>query len=180
MDGEDCCERFSQEGEILGARPYKLPSSSLAAESYKSRPTPSAPRAPVHRGILVHLRCFKIFVSQFIRQTKLLVRLILCGPTDVGLVISCVRENVVGLPVFLDQGHFARRKCLEFLLLRGSAGDDYFEARGDQKVLFVLRLRASAAHCQCEKRKGADKTESGELGVSWYFHSCRLVGDMIG
>src|SRR5271165_979106 len=130
------------------AEEHSLPSSSSTAESYPSRPTPSAPRAPVHRCILVHLCGFKIFVSQFIRQTKLLVSLILCGTTHVGLVVSCVRENVVGLPVFLDQGYVVRRKCLEFLLLRGSVGGDHFEARGDEKILFALRLRAGAAHCQ--------------------------------
>src|SRR5260370_15464811 len=116
--------------------------------SHPSPRTPSAPRASVHRCILVHLRGFKIFVSQFIRQTELLVSLILCWTAHVGLVVSCVRKHVVGLPVFLDQGHFASRKCLEFLLLCGSAGDNHFEASGDQQVLFALRLRAGAACCQ--------------------------------
>jgi len=51
---------------------------------------------------------------------------------------------------------------LEFLLLRGSAGDYHFEAGSDQKILFVLGLRASAARCQYEKREGTDKTESSE------------------
>ena len=46
--------------------------------------------------------------------------MILFWTTHVGLVVSWVLENVVGLPRFLDQGHFASRKCLEFLLLRGS------------------------------------------------------------
>src|SRR5208337_5296757 len=89
--------------------------------SHPSPRTPSAPRAPVHRCILVHLRGFKIFVSQFIRQTKLFVSLILFWTTHVGLIVSCVRKHVVGFPFFLDQGHVVRRKCLEFLLLRGSA-----------------------------------------------------------
>ena len=47
---------------------------------------------------------FKIFVSQLIGQTKLPVSLILFWTTYVGLVVGCVRENVVGLSVFLDQG----------------------------------------------------------------------------
>src|SRR5260221_13042538 len=146
-DGECRREGFRKVSAIWGAgRPGSLTSSSLA-QSNPSRSTPSAPRTPVHRCILVHLRGFKIFVSQFIRQTKLLVSLILCWTTNVGLVVSCVRENVIGLSVFLDQGHFASRKCFEFLLLRGGAGNDHFEARGDQKVLFVLRLHAGAAHC---------------------------------
>src|SRR5712671_4223137 len=135
------------------AHPGSLTSSSLA-QSYPSRPTPSAPRTPVHRCILVHLRGFKIFVSQFIRQTKLLVSLILCWTTNVSLVVSCVRKHVVGLPVFLDQGHFVSRKCLKFLFLCGGAGDDHFEARGDEKVLFILRLHAGAAQCQHQKREG--------------------------
>src|SRR5260370_42214057 len=69
----------------------------LLSQPYPAGPTPSAPPAPVHRCILVHLRGFKIFVSQFIRQTKLLVSLILCWTTNVSLVVSCVRQNVIGL-----------------------------------------------------------------------------------
>src|SRR5260221_12198812 len=118
--------------------------------SHSSPRTPSSPRAPAHRCILVHLRCFKIFVSQFIRQTKLLVSLILFWTTHVGLVVSCIRKNVVGLPLSLDQGYVVRRKCLEFLLLGGSVRGDHFEARGDQKVLFVLRLRLHAGTARCQ------------------------------
>jgi hypothetical protein len=63
--------------------------------SHPSPRTPSAPRAQVHRCLLVHLSGFKIFVSQFVHQTELLVSLILCWITHVGLVISCVWENVI-------------------------------------------------------------------------------------
>jgi hypothetical protein len=94
-------------------------------------PQPSAPRAPVHRCILVHLRGFKISVSQFICQTELLVSLILGWTTNVGLVVHCVRKHVVGLSFFWDQSHFAGWKCLQFLCLCGGGRDDHFEARGD-------------------------------------------------
>src|SRR5260370_37417988 len=117
-------------------------------QSYAS--TPSSPCAPAHRCILVHLRCFKIFVSQFIRQTKLFVSLILFWTTHVGLVVSCIRKNVVGLPLCLDQGYVVGRKCLEFLLLGGSVRGDRFEASGDQKVLFALRLRLHASTARCQ------------------------------
>ena len=66
--------------------------------------------------------------------------MVLVWTTHVGLAVSCVRENVVDLPVFLNQAHFTSRECLELLLLGGSLWNDNFEARGDQQVLFVLRL----------------------------------------
>jgi hypothetical protein len=98
--------------------------------------------------------------------------LILFWTTHVGLVISCVRENVVGLPVFLDQGYVVSRKCLEFLLLRGSVRDDHFEARSDQEVLFALRLdvfrasRMSDELRDSEERMGlAAKAANGCLPV---------------
>src|SRR5258707_8579175 len=130
-------------------------------------PTHPGPPHPPHEPQSIDASWFISAASRFslanlFAKRSYFVSLILCWTTHVGLVVSCVRENVIGHPVFLDQGHFARRKCLEFLLLRGSAGDDYFEASGDQKVLFVLCLRASAAHCQCEKRKDGDETESGD------------------
>jgi len=62
-------------------------------------------------------------------ELKLLVSLALARATHVGLVVSCVRENVVDLPVLLNQANFTCRKCLELLLLGGSLWNDNFEAR---------------------------------------------------
>src|ERR1700722_3361464 len=116
-------------------------------ESRSSR-GPPAPGAPVHRWIPVHLRFLKIFLRQFVSQTKLLVSLILGGTAPVGLIVRSVRKNIIALPVLLDQCHFVRRKGFEFLLLSVSAGDDDLESGGDQKIFFVLHLslRAGAAH----------------------------------
>src|SRR5258707_13925613 len=56
---------------------------SILSPSNPSRPTPSAPRPPVHPCILVHLRGFNIFVTQVIRQPKLLERFVLSWTTQV-------------------------------------------------------------------------------------------------
>src|SRR6266566_9399965 len=79
---------------------------------------PSAPRTPLHGCVLVHLSGFEILVRNVICGAKLLVSLVLLRSTDIGLVMCRVRENVVGSPVSVDHGHFARRKVLELLLLR--------------------------------------------------------------
>src|SRR5215475_4685292 len=75
--------------DLLGIHPHEvLPAFSnhvnlvASIKSYPARPTPSAPRTPVHRRILVHLGALKIFVFQLIRQTELLIRLILFRTTN--------------------------------------------------------------------------------------------------
>src|SRR5207237_393438 len=83
---------------------------------------PSSPRTPLHGCILVHFSGFEILVRNVIYCADLLVRLILLRSADIGLVMSRVRENVVGSPLPVDHGHMARRKLLELLLLRGRLG----------------------------------------------------------
>src|SRR5213592_538174 len=99
---------------------------------------PSAPRPPLHLSILVRFSSLEILVRYVICGTKLLVSLVLLRSTDIGLVMSRVRENVVGSPLSVDHGHFARRQLLELLLLRGGLGGDHFEAGRHQHALFVL------------------------------------------
>src|SRR5213080_501355 len=106
---------------------------------------PTAPCTPLHLRILVHLSGLEILVRKIICGAKLLVSLVLLGSTDIRLVMSRVRENVVGSPLSVDHGHFARRKLLELLLLRGGLGGDHFEAGRHEHALFVLRARLCAS-----------------------------------
>src|SRR5947207_5114550 len=96
---------------------------------------PSAPCPPLHLRILVHFSGLEILVRNVICGAELLVRLVLLRSTDIGLVMSCVGENVVGFPGFVDHGYLARRKLLELLLLRGRLGGDRLKAGGHQHAL---------------------------------------------
>src|SRR6266508_6135333 len=100
--------------------------------------TPTAPCPPLHLRILVHLSGLEILVRNVICGAELLVSLVLLRSADIGLVMSRVRENVVGSPLSVDHCHFARRKLLELLLLRSRFRRDHFEAGGHQHALFVL------------------------------------------
>src|SRR5438094_3238015 len=106
---------------------------------------PPAPRTPLHLRILVHLSGLEILVRNVICGAELLVSLILVRSTDVGLVMSRVRENVVGSPLSVDHGHMAWRKLLQLLLLRGGLGSDHLEAGRHQHALFVLRAACCGA-----------------------------------
>src|SRR6266581_4083139 len=106
---------------------------------------PSAPCPPLHLRILVHLSGLEILVRNVICGAELLVSLILLGSTDIGLVMSCVRENVVGSPLSVDHGHMARRKLLQLLLLRSGLGGDYLEAGRHQHAFFILRAACCGA-----------------------------------
>src|SRR5436853_7553599 len=86
---------------------------------------PPAPRTPLHLSILVHFSGLEILIRNVICGAKLLVRLILVRSADIGLVMSRVRENVVGSPFPVDHGHMARRKLLELLLLGDGLGGDH-------------------------------------------------------
>src|SRR6266487_4262317 len=101
--------------------------------------TPTAPCTPLHLRILVHLSGLEILVRNVICGAELLVSLVLLGSTDIGLVMSRVRENVVGFPLPVDHGHMARRKLLQLLLLRGGFGSDHFKAGRHEHAFFVLR-----------------------------------------
>src|SRR5437667_8574203 len=121
---------------------------------------PPAPRTPLHLRILVHFSGLEILARNVICGAELLVRLILLGSTDIGLVMSRVRENVVGSALSVDHGHMARRKLLELLLLCGRLGSDHLKAGRHQHALFVL----SAACCgatggQRQQSNDADHVE---------------------
>jgi hypothetical protein len=63
-------------------RPARLLATSSLIPSYPARFAPAAPAAPIHGRILINLRGFQIFFSQFILQTELLVSLILFWTTN--------------------------------------------------------------------------------------------------
>src|SRR6266436_7611094 len=101
--------------------------------------TPTAPCSPLHLRILVHFSGLEILVRNVICGAELLVSLVLLRSTDIGLVMSRVWENVVGSPLSVDHGHFARRELLGLLLLRGRLGGNHLKAGRHQHALFVLR-----------------------------------------
>src|SRR4051794_7603883 len=84
--------------------------------------TPTAPCTPLHLCILVCFSGLELLGRNVICGAELLVSLVLLRSADVGLVMSRVRENVIRSPLSVDDGHMARRKLLELLLLRGSLG----------------------------------------------------------
>src|SRR5438105_13896927 len=106
---------------------------------------PPAPCTPLHLRILVHFCGLEILIRNVICGAKLLVRLILVWSTDIGLVMSRVREDVVGSPLSVDHGHMARRKLLELLLLRGRLGCNHLKARSHKHALFVLSTACCGA-----------------------------------
>src|SRR5205809_659742 len=111
--------------------------------------TPAAPCTPLHLRILVHLSGLEILVRNVVCGAKLLVSLVLLRSADIGLVMSRVRENVVGSPFSVDHGHMARRKLLELLLLSGRLGSDHLKAGRHKHALFVLRAACcGATECQ--------------------------------
>src|SRR6266496_1961308 len=119
---------------------------------------PPAPRTPLHRCVLVHLSGLEILVRNVICGAQLLVSLVLLGSTDIGLVMCRVRENVVGSPLPIDHGHMARRKLLEFLLLRGRLGSYQFKAGGHQHALFILRAACCGTTDRpCQESDYADR-----------------------
>src|SRR5205809_4568932 len=121
---------------------------------------PSAPRTPLHLRILVHFSGLEILVRNVICGTELLVSLVLLRSADVGLVMSRIRENVVGSPLSVDHGHMARRKLLELLLLRRRFGGDHLKAGGHQHALFVLRAACcGATGGQRQQSNDADHVE---------------------
>src|SRR5437667_3746960 len=107
--------------------------------------TPSAPCPPLHLRILVRFSGLEILVRNVICGAELLVSLVLLRSADIGLVMSRVWENVVGSPLSVDHGHFARRELLELLLLRGRLGGNHLKAGRHQHALFVLRAACCGA-----------------------------------
>src|SRR6266481_2441786 len=106
---------------------------------------PAAPCTPLHLRILVHFSGLEILVRNVICGAQLLVSLVLLRSADIGLVMSRVRENVVGSPLPVDHGHMARRKLLELLLLRGRLGGVLHKDGRHEHALFVLRAACCGA-----------------------------------
>src|SRR2546430_12559412 len=133
---------------------------------------PSAPCTPLHFRILVHFSGLEVLVRDVICGPELLVSLVLLRSADIGLVMRCVRENVVGSTLSVDHGHMTRRKLLELLLLRGRPGGDHLKAGCHQHTLFVLRAACcGAADRQRQQRNDADHI----VCKSYVFHdSCLL------
>src|SRR5437870_6571734 len=121
--------------------------------------SPAAPCTPLHLRILVHLSGLEILVRNVICGAELLVSLVLLRATDIGLVMSRVRENVVGSPISVDHGHMAWRKLLELLLLRGGLGGDHLKAGGHQHAFFVL----SAARCGAADRQRQQSNDTDRI-----------------
>lgn len=107
----------------------------------------ASPHTPLHGRVLVHLGVLEIFPGELLIGAELLIGLVLFGSTDVCLIVSGVRENVIRLFTLFDHGHRPGRKILELLLLRGRFGSDDSKSRGHEHALSVLRggLRAGAA-----------------------------------
>jgi len=76
-------------------------------------------------------------------ETVIYVSLVLIRPADEGPVIRRVGKDVVGLAVFGNLRQLPGRKGLQLLLLGGSLGRDYLEARRGEKICLAL-LRAGA------------------------------------
>src|ERR1700751_2640924 len=130
---------------LSNVAPLKPPEAANPHSHRSPAHAPTAPRTPLHGCILVHFRGLELLVRKVICGDHLLVSLVLLRSTDIGLVMSRVRENVVSSPVSVDHGHMARRKLLELLLLRGRLGGDDLKAGGHQHALLVLRAACCGA-----------------------------------
>src|SRR5438094_6411654 len=64
--------------------------------------SPSAPQTPLHLRVLVHLSAFQVLRRKFICGSELLVSLIFLSAADIGVVVSGVWENILGLSAVLD------------------------------------------------------------------------------
>ena len=53
------------------------------------------PHTPLHRRVLIHLGVLEIFPGELLVGAELLIGLVLFGSTDVCLIVSRVRENVI-------------------------------------------------------------------------------------
>ena len=149
----------------------------------KIRPDPSvrkiitkakAPHVRVLSAHAVQLGGFKTFLGLLIGLAELLISLILGLVTNVDLVVSRVRVDVIGLPVPLRYGHSIWREGLEMFLPLRSVSRDGSEACGGEQVLRVLRI--SAPDSKRQKRDGANKIESGE----YMFHRFPVFSSLVG
>src|SRR5215467_2937778 len=128
----------------------------------------TSPQTPLHRCVLIHLGVLKIFPRELFLSAELLIGLILFGSTDVCLIVSGVRENVIFFLSFLDHSHRPSRKILELLLLSGCFRSDDSKSGGHEHALPVLRgaLRGGAAEYHCCAASG----DTAEEKTCCWFH----------
>src|SRR5206468_6997568 len=88
------------------------------------------PSTPFHRCVLIHLGVLEIFPGELLVGAELLIGPVLFGSTDVCLVVSRVREDIITFLALFDHGHVPGRKILELLLLGGRFGSDDFKSGG--------------------------------------------------
>src|SRR5215510_7499207 len=142
--------KFAYHGSLLSQVRLKRPGFPLKRyrPAHGSPDSLSAfPQTPLHHRVAIHLRVLEIFFCKLVFGAELLILLILLRSTDVCLIVSGVRENVVRFLAFLDHGDLPGRKILELLLLGGRFGSDDFKSGGHKHTLSVLRggLRAGTA-----------------------------------
>ena len=107
------------------------------------------PHTPLHRRVPIHLGVLEIFSGKLLVGAELLIGLVLFGSTDVCLIVSRVREDVIRFLALFHHGYLPGRKILELLLLSCRFRSDDSEPGGHEHALSVLRgLRARAADYQ--------------------------------
>jgi hypothetical protein len=144
--------------------PYLInPNAWSVTHSSPAQP-PATPSTPVHRRVLIHVSSFGLLLRKVPLSAKVLISLILSRSTHIDHVPRRVRDDVVGLPVFLDRGYLASLKLLEPLLLRGVLGGNHLKAGGyEHAPRFVLctgrRCGGGAPSHQRQQRCGTDHYE---------------------
>ena len=143
--------------------PYLInPNAWSVTHSSPAKP-PATPSTPVHRRVLIHVSSFGLLLRKVPLSAKVLISLILSRSTHIDHVPRRVRDDVVGLPVFLDRGYLASLKLLEPLLLRGVLGGNHLKAGGyEHAPRFVLctgRRGGGAPSHQRQQRCGTDHYE---------------------
>jgi hypothetical protein len=128
----------------------------------------ACPHTPLHRLVLVYLGILEIFPGELLVGAELLICLVLFGSTDVCLIVSRVRENVIRFLALFDHCHRPGRQILELLFLRGGFRSDDSKSGSHEHALSVLRgaLRAGAADQQCCAASG----DAGEEEACCWFH----------
>src|SRR5438132_13487911 len=106
-------------------RKWSLPPTATVEASVEAR---SPRRAPTHHGILVHLSGHEVVVAQLLGQSQLLIGLVFCRRSHVGLVVRNVRLHVELLSFPGDQSELAWRQCFKQLLLLSRISGEQFEA----------------------------------------------------
>ena len=122
---------------------------------------PATPSTPVHCRVLIHRSSFGVLLRKVPLSAKVLISLILSRSTHIDHVPRRVRDDVVGLPVFLDRGYLASLKLLELLLLRGVLGVIILKPEATSMLRCVLctgRCGGAPSH-QRQQRCGTDHYE---------------------